>query len=358
MALTATQKSYLWLDSFPLERTEKHALLRAAGDVVSLVKRFGEVAKSLLAKKADVYQAMCASLQDGGAYFQTLLGQMERQGVSFQCLEDDGYPMAWKGMEASPLCVYYKGNLSLLKEKVFAIVGSRRTTESAKKIGKGIAKDLSSRFVILTGVADGGDEAAVEGALQGSGQVACMLAGGFSFEPASAMLLGRVAEKGIVFSACPMEEPVRVYSYEIRNRLLAALAQGGLVLGAAEKSGALITAKYLRESQKPIFALPYAPGTAAGAGCNALIKSGAYLTESAADILQQFGMDAAAKKSKIALTDVEEKTLAALQEKGEAHVNELSQATGIPPFKLLTVLSSLEIKGLAVKLGGNRFSAV
>ena len=184
-----------------------------------------------------------------------------------------------------------------------------------------------------------------------------MLAGGFSSAPAYAALLDRVAEKGLVFSACPMQEPVRVYSYEQRNRLLAALSVGGLVLGAAEKSGALITAKYLREGGKLLFALPYAPGVAAGMGCNALIKEGAHLTESAADILEKYGIEPRSQTT-LSLTDVEKKVFLVLKERAEAHVNELSQATGLPPFKLLTVLSSLELKGLVAKLGGNRFSIV
>ena len=355
--LSAVQKSYLWLDSFPLERTEKHALIKAAGGVVPLVKRFAEVAQTPLAKKAETYAAMNASLQDGGKYFQGLTQTLEREGIAFLCIEDEGYPTAWRQTDYPPLCVYAKGNLSVLQERAFAIVGSRRTTESAKKIGKTIAEELSHTFVVLTGVADGGDEAAVEGALRGSGRVACMLAGGFSSVPAYAALLNRVAEKGLVFSACPMEEPVRIYSYEARNRLLAVLSVGGLVLGAAEKSGALITAKYLREGEKPLFALPYAPGAAAGVGCNALIKTGAYLTETAADILERFGVEPTERKT-VALTDTEAKVLSVLQERAEAHVNELAQATGLPTFKLLTALSALELKGVAVKLGGNRFAAV
>ena len=122
--------------------------------------------------------------------------------------------------------------------------------------------------------------------------------------------------------------------------------------------GIVDTFKYLKEQGKPIFALPYAPGTAAGAGCNALIKEGAYLTETAADVFERFGIAAEEKKAEIPLTDAEEKTLNALKEKGEAHVNELASLSGIPPFKLLTILSSLEIKGLVAKLGGNRFSIV
>lgn len=358
MALSATQKSYLWLDSFALDRTEKHALIKAAGGVVPLVKRFVRIGAQLLSKKAELYEKMCATLQDGGSYFQSLLDRLGGEGVRFICLEEDEYPAAWRKLDCPPLGVYAKGNVALLNERLFAIVGSRRTTESAKKVGKKIAEELSSHFVIATGVADGGDEAAVEGVLNGSGRVVCMLAGGFACLPAHATFLQRAAEKGLVFSACPMQEPVRVYSFEVRNRLLAMLCDGGLVLGAAAKSGALITAKYLRENGKPLFAIPYAPNTAAGEGCNWLIKTGAYLTETAADVLEQFGIQETDCQPTIQLTETEEKVLNALKALAEAHVNELSVATGLPLFKLLSVLSALEVKGVVAKLGGNRFAAV
>ena len=96
---------------------------------------------------------------------------------------------------------------------------------------------------------------------------------------------------------------------------------------------------------------------AAGEGCNALIKAGAYLTENAQDILQHYGVAPTAKKQ-VELTETEGAVAALLQTCGEAHISELSKALGIPAFKLTSVLSSLEVKGVAVKLGGNRYSAV
>ena len=96
-------------------------------------------------------------------------------------------------------------------------------------------------------------------------------------------------ENGLLLSPHPYETPVCSFSYEYRNKLLAALGDGTLVLGAADKSGALITAKYAHKFQKPIFALPYAPGAAAGAGCNQLIKQGGFLTETAKDVADKFG---------------------------------------------------------------------
>ena len=270
---------------------------------------------------------------------------------------DGLYPKAWESLADAPKKLYAVGNLSLLSREKFVVVGSRRTPVNAMKLGETIARELSVRFVILTGLADGGDTAAITGGLKNG--VICLLAGGFSAIPqANLPLLEQVAEKGLLLSPHPYETPVRTFSYEHRNKLLAALGDGVLVLGAGGKSGALITAKYAKEYSKKIFALPYPPNSAAGAGCNALIKQGAYLIESAADIFTVYGVDVAEIKPKIELSSDEEKLYSALRELSEGHINELAAATGIPVFKLRAVLSALEIKGLIVALGGNRYSVV
>ena len=267
------------------------------------------------------------------------------------------YPKDLLSLSDAPQALYAIGNTALVKERKITVVGSRRTPTSALKIGEQIAKELSSSFVIITGTADGGDGAAIEGALSGSGRVICLLAGGFSTIPQGNLpLLKKVAEKGLLLSPHTYDTPVRVFSYEYRNKLLAAMGEGTLVLGAAEKSGALITAKYAGQMKKTIFALPYAPGAAAGAGCNALIKKGAYLTETATDVLEKFGIEKAENKPIVALTGDEEKMYAALQDMAQGHISELAAKAGVPPYKARAVLSALEVKGLAISLGGNTFS--
>ncbi len=268
------------------------------------------------------------------------------------------FPNEWKELSDCPQKLYALGDIALLKERKLGIVGSRRTPANALKLGAEIAKTLSNAFVIVTGVADGGDSAAIEGALLGGGKVICLLAGGFSALPqCNLALLEKVAKRGLILSPHPFETEIRAFSYEYRNKLLAKLCQGVLVLGAGEKSGALITAKYAAAFDKDIFAFPYPPNSASGAGCNRLIKSGAYLTESAKDVAEKFGIDFTERKEEIHLTPDEEKLYACLKE-GEAHAGELAQKTGVPVFKLRAVLSSLEVKGLVVALGGNRYAAV
>ena len=163
-------------------------------------------------------------------------------------------------------------------------------------------------------------------------------------------------QKGLVLSPHPYDTPIRNFSYGYRNKLLATLGEGTLVLGAGEKSGALLTANYAREFEKPVFALPYAAGSPVGAGCNALIKRGGYLTERAADVFERLGVEYTEQKKEIALTDVERQMLDGLKELGEGHITEISAKSDVPVFKARAILSALQVKGLVVELGGNRFS--
>lgn len=283
---------------------------------------------------------------------------MQQADVREIAIQSALYPSEWKTLSDAPAVLYAVGNINLLQTRKFTVVGSRRTPASALRLGAEICKTLSGAYTLVTGTADGGDGAAIEGALQGTGNVICLLAGGFSTLPqGNYSLLKRVAERGLLLSPHPLDTPVRSFSYEYRNKLLALLGEGTLVLGAAEKSGALITAKYASAYHKPVFALPYAAGTAAGAGCNALIKKGAYLTENAFDIADKTGIIITAQLPP-SLTEDEEKLVNALRELGEGHAAALAAKAGVPVFKARAVLSALEVKGLAVAVGGNEYSIV
>ena len=350
---SAEEKSLLWLDSFPLEPLFKRALLEKAGGAVKLVKGFAAFEGEFSDKES--FLKMQESLQDG-SYFAAVKARIEDCGVTPVFYGAKGYPTGWLSLRDAPVCLYAKGNLSLLDRQLFAVVGSRRTTAAVKQLGKTISQSLAKRFTIITGAADGGDEAALSGALTSGGAI-CFLAGGYDHAPKENPLVAQAEGQGLVIAASPMGTPVRVYSYEYRNKLLAAASEGVLVLSAAQKSGALITAAYAKKQEKKVFAIPYAPGSQTGEGCNALLKDGAFLTETADDILAQYGMEGVIKALPV-LSETEQKVLGALSELGEAHVSQIASATQIPVFKLATVLASLEVKGAAVKTGGNRYAAV
>lgn len=266
------------------------------------------------------------------------------------------YPSEWQNLVDKPQTLYAVGNVELLKSRKLTMIGSRRTPKHALVLGESMAKELSGTFTIVSGAAEGGDSAAIAGALE-RGNVICVLAGGFSALPqCNLSLLEKVMQKGLVISPHSYDTPIRSFSYAYRNKLLAALGEATLVLSAGEKSGALVTAGYAKELKRPVFALPYAPNSPVGAGCNALIKNGGYLTENAADVFARLGVEYSEKKQQIALTEAEEQMLSALKELGEGHIAEISAKAGVPVFKARGVLSALQVKGLVIELGCNRYA--
>lgn len=358
MKLTGIEKSYIWLDSFALTDGEKRALLSRSESAVWLLKNFSSF-KPLLVEfgKENVYNSMLSSLCDGGKYFSQVIEKLEEQGVTPVAYGSELYPKAWLDLPDAPLVLYAKGDLSLLNTRLFCVVGSRRTPPAVLKFSEKLCEDLSTSLTLVSGVADGADTAVIEGALK-RGRVVCLLAGGFSSIPKSnPALLKAVEEKGLLLAPHQNDVPVFAFSYEYRNKLLALLSEGTLVLSAGEKSGALITAKYAEEFGKKLFALPYAPNSASGSGCNRLIKKGAKLVENAQDVLVEFGLEVKEIPA-VALTETESRAVDYLKRVGEAHVSELAEELKLPLFKIPVLLSSLEMKGVVVKLGGNRYTAV
>ena len=267
------------------------------------------------------------------------------------------YPESLRNIASPPLLLYAKGNRALLSERKFCIVGSRVTAQWAASFGKDIAAELSKHFSIVTGLAEGGDLAAVEGALPSGRLISVLPCGLKECYPASHFSYKeKIAKGGLILSEYPLSETVKKYSFHERNRLLAGLSEGVLVLSAGERSGALITANCAAEFGRDVFALPYRPGETRGVGCNELIKKGALLTTSAEDILSFYGFESGKEEAQPALTPQEAKVYEVLKEGGELHSSVIAERAGMRVFEAAAVLSSLEIKGFAVKAGGNRYS--
>ncbi len=305
---------------------------------------------------AGVYNKLKEKFGDP-SYRERAIGALERAHVSCVTVKSDGYPELLKNIPVPPLALYLKGNAELLRGEAFAVVGSRKTGAAYIAECKKICAELTSHFTVVTGVADGADCAAARGALE-SGKVICVLPGGHNRSgAANPRLLEEVEKRGLSVSECPPDTPAQRYTFVLRNRVMAGLVKGVLVVSAGEKSGALSTASYALEYGREVFALPYAPGVISGKGCNNLIKSGAALCESAEDIFKAFGYHNE-EKTQPQLDGDERAALDIIKQNGEMHAGALAAALGKKPYEVAIVCSSLEIKGLIVKLGGNRYAAV
>lgn len=356
MNYTDDEINLITLCSFEeLSDAQRRALL---SDLTSSKPDFLKYEKSLIKTLSDgVYNRVKTNFYDG-AYRAQVLSGLEKAGVSCVTYFSNGYPQSLKSIDTPPQVLYCKGNLSLLNTECFSVVGSRRTLPQILKLCRNTAKELTRHFTVVSGIADGADAAALEGALE-SGKVISVLAYGFNyFYPAeNKPLIERVAKCGLLITEYPPETAPQKYLFPARNRIIAGLSKGTLVVSAGKKSGALITARSAMEYGRELFAYPYTVGTASGEGCNSLLKNGATPVENTLDIFDYFGLDfkpqAAAE-----LSEEEKILLEAIREAGEAFIPELAEKLNTQPFKLIPTISKLEIKGLVVRLGGNRFTAI
>lgn len=285
-----------------------------------------------------------------------IVEKLDGRGIVCVTLFSRDYPVPLANIPVPPLVLYCKGNVNLLNTRCFSVVGSRRSLAQSLSVCKKITEELASRFTVVTGVACGADAAAAEGALK-SGKLICVLPYGHDYAErvGNANFIRAVAKNALVISEFPPETTPQKYLYPVRNRIIAGISEGVLVASAAAKSGALITANYAAEYGREVFAFPYSLGVASGEGCNGLIKNGASLCENVLDIFGCFGLEYKSEKEQ-PLTKDEQAVLNILKELGEAHVQIIANALSKRAFEITPVCSSLEIKGLIVKTGGNKYA--
>lgn len=360
MIYSAEERAMIWLSACSgLENRMRALLLRTERDPALLYKNFEEIITRVSENgKESVYKT--GTLPQRERELDSLLGEMERKGQrAVVCFSED-YPEELKESSVTdpPLVLFCKGNLALLGRRKIGIVGSRVTPEWAAAQGRKVAEILSEQLTVVTGLAEGGDLCAVRGAL-GSGNLICVLPNGLDecYPAAHASVMEEVGKKGLLVTECPPHEKVHRGSFHARNRILAALARNVLVLSAGKKSGALITANFVLEGGGNVYAFPYNLGIAQGEGCNELIKNGAFLCTGAEDILLAYGLSAGSAPVE-SLTGTERRVLALLGEEEAVHAAIVAEKTGIPVYEAAATLSSLELKGLAVRAGGNRYSRI
>jgi len=194
-----------------------------------------------------------------------------------------------------PIVLYAKGQLNLLNQPSIAIVGARAASRSGCRNAHDFAHQLASEgFTIISGLALGIDGAAHLGALQagpGAGSTIAILGTGIDrvYPAQHQQLAHRIATEGLLLSEFPLGAKARPYHFPKRNRLVATLSQGVLVVEAARKSGSLITAQVATEAGREVFAIPGSIHSPLSRGCHQLIRQGAKLVESVHDIYEELG---------------------------------------------------------------------
>ncbi len=207
-------------------------------------------------------------------------------------LADSAYPPALLTMPDPPPLLYIKGRLDLLQARAVAIVGSRSATPQGIDDARRFAHALSEAgLAIVSGLALGIDGAAHRGGLSGPGGTIAVIGTGADlvYPPLHHALAHEIALNGTIVSEWPLGTPARPANFPQRNRLIAGLTSGVLIVEAAMRSGSLITARLANEMGRDVFAIPGSIHAPQSRGCHRMIKQGAKLVETPEDILEEFG---------------------------------------------------------------------
>jgi len=291
------------------------------------------------------------------------------------------YPQLLLNIPDPPLVLYVRGQLDVLQKgnSTVAVVGSRRPTN----YGVGMASSLSTsaaaaRWVVISGLALGIDSAAHRATLEANGQTIAVLGSGLArLYPQENIELARtICEKGAVISEFPMNYPPDRRSFPMRNRIISGMSSGTIVVEAGLKSGTLITANQALEQGRTVFAVPGRADFPHSRACHSLIRDGAVLIESFADVLEEFNntslFDLSIKDKNHAsndkksdslapqglqLTETEEKILMFLSQ-GDAAVDTIVEELGTGVGMVFATLIEMETKRLVKPLPGKRYTAL
>src|SRR6185503_2013976 len=267
-----------------------------------------------------------------------------------------------------PIVLYVKGGLTARDKNAVAMVGSRQTTHYGLEAARKLAYQLAYLGVsVVSGGARGIDTAAHQGALSAKGRTIAVLGTGINivFPSENAALFERIAENGAVLTQFPFNRCADKQSFPIRNRIVAGMTLGTVVVEANLTSGALITSHFATEYGRQVFAVPGRIDSPRSKGCHELIKKGAKLCESAEDILSEFeylfpqtnrppAPNETGVIPAIELSENEQKVYATLDHE-ELPIDDVIRKSGLPSSAVSVALLGLEMKRLIKQLPGKMF---
>lgn len=301
-----------------------------------------------------------------------------RKGVQILCIEDAEYPALLRRIEDPPACLYIRGTLEAEDAVSFGIVGARHAThygvEQSERFG---ARAAAAGMTVISGMARGIDTAAHHGALVANGRTIAIIGCGLSYlyPPDSVDLAERIEAAGAILSELPMEVAPDPKNFPPRNRIIAGLSLGILVVEAAHRSGALITARLATEYNREVFVLPGRVDMPQSAGCHNLIRKGEGLLVTCwedvldglgevGDVLRQptddddgasdDGNGSGRKTQFVSLNEEESKVFDAIGDE-PAPVEAICEASGLPAARVAIALTTLQLKGVVRRAPGELF---
>jgi DNA processing protein len=300
------------------------------------------------------------------------LDAINRVGAMLLILDVAPYPSLLAQIEDAPPVLIAKGHATLFDRRSVAMVGARNASAAGIRFARELAVGLAQNdLCVVSGLARGIDTAAHEGAMAvpGGGTIACV-AGGIdvTYPPENAHLYGRIAETSLLLSEQPLGTVPQGRHFPRRNRLISGLSLGTVVIEAALKSGSLITARVAAEQGREVMAVPGSPADPRAQGCNQLVREGATLVQSVADILEvltplsRFGNSEPSQDFlpfPTGLSDPspnERQTIHNFLGPTPVPIDELVRLSGLPGAMVQLIVLEMELAGLLTRHAGGRVS--
>jgi len=290
--------------------------------------------------------------------------------------DEPEYPTCLREIYDPPPLLYVRGNIELLNKHLISIVGARRPTPYGNQMAERLGRDLAERGVIVTsGLARGIDSCAHKGALSSArGASIGVLGCGIDvvYPKENKKLFADMEQRGAIITEFPMGTFPAPQNFPIRNRVIAGMALGVVVVEGAQYSGSLITARLAMEFGREVFGVPGNATQSTSFGPNQLIKQGAKLVTSWEDVVEELPtpiraellpVESASAEERAALLDESfvpaERTLYELLSVDQArHIDEIMEVSGLSSSEVLATLFDLELKGVVRQLPGKQFLKV
>ncbi len=290
--------------------------------------------------------------------------RLQRHGVRAITWADPAYPPPLREIHDPPVVLYLRGELTAADEWSVTIVGTRKVTAYGRTIANEIAGELArSRVTVVSGLARGVDGIAHAAALDAGGRTIAVLGSGpdVIYPPEHSRLADRIIESGALVTDYPLGTQPRGDYFPRRNRILAGLSLGTLIIEGDMKSGAMITAKLALEQNREVFAVPGSILSPQSRGPNWIIQQGAKLVRSVSDILEELNLTMAERQLELVEALPLDETEAALLRHlsaEPAHIDDVRREADLPIQSVSSALAMLELKGMVRQVGNMNFVRV
>ena len=289
--------------------------------------------------------------------------KMQKENIRLIDWESSDYPILLREIPNPPYLLYARGNLDLNSAPIISIVGSRKYTQYGKQVAENFSRELAhAGIIVASGMAIGIDSFAHRGALDASGKTVAVLADSLDDEhlhPRINFNMSReILENGLLLSEYAVPTESLPVLFPARNRIVAGLSMGTLVIEAGEKSGSLITATLALEFNREIFAVPGPIFSPQSFGTNDLIKKGAKVVTSIRDILEELNLGKIEKNNQSFLRipeNKEEEILLKILSTDPLHIDNIAKISKLGTVSALSNLTLMELKGWVKNIGGQNY---